>query len=74
MTTGTEVETLIIGGGQAGLAVSYFLKQAGLEHLIIDSAEKVAHAWRDDRWDSFTLVTPNWAFQLNLVVSWDIAY
>jgi glycine/D-amino acid oxidase-like deaminating enzyme len=54
MTSGTEVETLIIGGGQAGLAVSYFLKQAGQEHLIIDAAEKAAHAWRDDRWDSFT--------------------
>jgi len=59
-----DIETLIIGGGQAGLAVSYFLKQGGREHLIVDAADKAAHAWRDDRWDSFTLVTPNWSFRL----------
>jgi cation diffusion facilitator CzcD-associated flavoprotein CzcO len=38
-----KVETIIIGCGQASLAVSYFLKQAGQEHLIIDAAEKAAH-------------------------------
>ncbi|MFN8384649.1 MAG: NAD(P)-binding domain-containing protein [Anaerolineales bacterium] len=58
------IETIIIGGGQAGLATSYHLKQAGREHIIFDAAEKPAHAWRTDRWDSFTFVTPNWTIQL----------
>ena len=59
-----SIETIIIGGGQAGLATSYHLKKLGREHLVFDAAEKPAHAWRDDRWDSFTLVTPNWTIQL----------
>lgn len=61
---GMEVETVIVGGGQAGLAVSYFLKDAGREHLVLEKAPQAGHAWRDDRWDSFTLVTPNWSFRL----------
>ena len=56
------IETVIIGGGQAGLSVSYCLGQAGREHVILEQADRPAHAWRDDRWDSFTLVTPNWSF------------
>ncbi|HSM55585.1 MAG TPA: FAD-dependent monooxygenase [Candidatus Sulfomarinibacteraceae bacterium] len=57
------LDTLIIGGGQAGLTTSYFLTQAGREHLILEK-ERLFKAWRDERWDSFTLVTPNWALQL----------
>lgn len=59
-----KIETIIIGGGQAGLATSYHLKQLGREHVIFDAADKPAHAWRDDRWDSFTFVTPNWSIRL----------
>jgi cation diffusion facilitator CzcD-associated flavoprotein CzcO len=59
-----KVETIIVGGGQAGLATSYHLKQLEREHVIFEQAEKPAHAWRNDRWDSFTLVTPNWSIQL----------
>ena len=59
-----KIETIIIGGGQAGLATSYHLKQLGREHIITEAAEKPAHAWRNDRWDSFTFVTPNWSIQL----------
>ena len=59
-----KVETVIIGGGQAGLATSYHLKQMGREHAVFEQAEKAGNAWRNDRWDSFTLVTPNWTFQL----------
>lgn len=58
------IETIIVGGGQAGLATSYHLKQLGREHIIFEAADKPAHAWRNDRWDSFTLVTPNWSIQL----------
>lgn len=55
--------TIIVGGGQAGLATSYWLKQHGLEHRVFDRADRPGHAWRQ-RWDSFTLATPNWTFQL----------
>jgi putative flavoprotein involved in K+ transport len=58
------IETIIIGGGQAGLATSYHLKQLGREHVVFEAAEKAGNAWRNDRWDSFTLVTPNWSIQL----------
>lgn len=58
------IETIIVGGGQAGLAASYHLRQLGREHVIFEAAEKPAHAWRSDRWDSFTLVTPNWTIGL----------
>lgn len=59
-----KVETIIIGGGQAGLATSYHLKQMGREHAVLEQAEKAGNVWRNDRWDSFTLVTPNWTVQL----------
>jgi putative flavoprotein involved in K+ transport len=62
MTT-TCVETIIVGGGQAGLAASYCLKQQGREHLVLERADRPGSAWRQ-RWDSFTLVTPNWSFRL----------
>lgn len=50
---------IIVGGGQAGLSMSYFLKQAGIDHLLIEK-HTVTHAWRTQRWDAFCLVTPNW--------------
>lgn len=56
-------ETIIIGGGQAGLSTSYCLKQRGHEHIIFEKTHRAANAWRE-RWDSFTLVTPNWMIQL----------
>ncbi len=59
-----SIETVIIGAGQAGLSTSYFLKQQGGEHIILDKASKPADAWRGQRWDSFALVGPNWTFQL----------
>jgi putative flavoprotein involved in K+ transport len=54
-----RINTVIVGGGQAGLAISYYLKQEGREHVVLERAAAVANAWRNERWDSFTLVTPN---------------
>ena len=54
---------LVVGGGQAGLSVSYHLKQRGVDHLVLEG-RRVAHSWRDERWDTFCLVTPNWQCQL----------
>jgi putative flavoprotein involved in K+ transport len=58
-----SVGALIIGAGQAGLAVSYYLTALGVEHLVLERGE-VAESWRSARWDSFTLVTPNWMTRL----------
>ena len=51
-------------GGQAGLATSYCLSEAQRAHLILEQAGRLANAWRHHRWDSFTLVTPNWQLRL----------
>jgi len=59
-----RIDTVIVGGGQAGLALSYYLKQQGREHVVLERASAVADAWRNQRWDSFTLVTPN--FQVRM--------
>jgi putative flavoprotein involved in K+ transport len=52
-------QVIVVGGGQAGLSVSYTLKQRGIEHVVLE-AKRIAHSWREKRWDSFCLVTPNW--------------
>ncbi len=54
-----HVPVIVVGGGQAGLSVSYYLKQAGIEHLILEK-HTLTHTWRTQRWDAFCLVTPNW--------------
>jgi putative flavoprotein involved in K+ transport len=59
-----RIETVIIGAGQAGLATSYHLTQHGLDHVVLEQAAQAAPVWRNERWDSFTLVTPNWAFRM----------
>ena len=58
-----QVEVVIIGGGQAGLALSYYLTQQGRTHLVLEQGQ-VGETWRSGRWDSFTLNTPNWMTQL----------
>jgi putative flavoprotein involved in K+ transport len=52
-----HIDTLVIGGGQAGLSVGYHLKQRGIPFLIVDANERVGDAWRK-RWDSLRLFTP----------------
>ena len=59
-----QIDTVIVGGGQAGLATSYCLKASGRSHVILEQAGQLANAWRNQRWDSFTLVTPNWQLRL----------
>ena len=54
---------IIIGGGQAGLSLSHYLKQRSIDHLVLEKHEPL-HAWRTQRWDSFCLVTPNWQCKL----------
>ena len=57
-----RTETVIVGGGQAGLSVSRELTRAGVEHVVLEKG-RVGQTWRG-RWDSFCLVTPNWSVRL----------
>jgi putative flavoprotein involved in K+ transport len=59
----TCVDTVVIGAGHAGLAVSWFLTRAGAEHVLLDRGQ-VAERWRSERWDSLHLLTPNWMSRL----------
>jgi putative flavoprotein involved in K+ transport len=61
--TPVHYPVIIIGGGQAGLAVSWCLKQRGIDHIVFEKS-RIAEAWRTQRWDTFCLVTPNWQCQL----------
>ncbi len=54
-----KTDTLIVGGGQAGLAMSAHLKQAGIAHLILER-DRIAERWRKDRWDSLVANGPAW--------------
>lgn len=54
---------VIVGGGQAGLSASYYLRQQGIDHVVFEK-HTVAHKWKSQRWDAFCLVTPNWQCQL----------
>ena len=53
----------MIGAGHAGLAVSHFLGQRSIDHVVIERGE-VANTWRTERWDSLRLLTPNWQSRL----------
>jgi len=56
-------ETLIIGAGQAGLALSRYLSRARQEHVLLERG-RVGERWRSERWDSLSLLTPNWLNEL----------
>jgi len=60
----TYIETVIVGGGQAGLGTSYYLCQQDRPHIVLEQATQAGNAWRNHRWDSFTLNTPNWQSSL----------
>lgn len=57
------VETIIIGGGQAGLAMSYYLCQHQREHIVFERG-RIAERWRSERWDSLVFQFPNWMMRL----------
>jgi putative flavoprotein involved in K+ transport len=58
-----KIDTLVIGGGQAGLAMSYRLKQCGLSHLVLERG-RIAERWRSERWDGLKFQFPNWSVRL----------
>ncbi len=59
----SHIPVAVVGGGQAGLAMSWCLRRRGIAHVVLERTT-VGHEWSDARWDSFCLVTPNWQCQL----------
>ena len=59
----STIDTVVIGAGHAGLAVSRLLADAGREHVVLDRG-RVAERWRTERWDSLHLLTPRWMTRL----------
>jgi putative flavoprotein involved in K+ transport len=57
MSATEHFDTIVIGGGQAGLATSYYLKQQGRDFVILDANQQIGDAWQK-RWDSLRLFTP----------------
>lgn len=55
--------TVVVGGGHAGLAASHFLSEQAIDHVVLERGE-VANSWRQERWDSLRLLTPNWQSRL----------
>ena len=58
-----NVETLIVGGGQAGLTMSHMLSQRGRAHLVLERG-RIAERWRSERWDGLRFQFPNWSVRL----------
>jgi putative flavoprotein involved in K+ transport len=56
-------DVIVVGGSQAGLSASHCLAARGIDHVVFE-ANRIGHAWRTQRWDSFCLVTPNWQCRL----------
>ncbi|WP_436497570.1 NAD(P)-binding domain-containing protein [Actinokineospora sp. HUAS TT18] len=57
------VDTVVIGAGQAGLAVSRCLADNGVDHVVLERGQ-IGQRWRGERWDSLRLINPNWATRL----------
>ena len=58
-----RIDTLVIGGGQAGLAMSRCLSDRSVDHVVLERG-RIAERWRTERWDSLRLLTPNWQTRL----------
>ena len=57
-----DINTIVVGAGQAGLAISHQLALGGVEHVVLER-DRIGEGWRN-RWNSFCLVTPNWSVRL----------
>jgi putative flavoprotein involved in K+ transport len=55
-----DIAVVVVGAGQAGLAVSYKLRDRRIPHVVLERGE-VGESWRSQRWDTFHLNTPNWS-------------
>jgi putative flavoprotein involved in K+ transport len=55
--------TVVIGAGQAGLAMSWWLARRSIDHVVLERGA-VANSWKTERWDSLSLLTPNWQSRL----------
>lgn len=58
-----HIDTLIIGGGQAGLTMSHALSKRGRPHLVLER-HRIAERWRSERWDGLRFQFPNWDVEL----------
>ncbi len=58
-----NVDAIIVGAGQGGLAISRCLTERSIDHVVLERGD-VANSWRHERWDSLTLLTPNWQSRL----------
>jgi putative flavoprotein involved in K+ transport len=58
-----RTDVVIVGGGQAGLAMSRCLSDRNIEHVVLERGQ-IAQRWRSERWDSLRLLTPNWMTRL----------
>ena len=58
-----KTTTVVVGAGHSGLAMSRYLAERSIDHVILERGE-VAHSWRTQRWDSLRLLTPNWMTRL----------
>lgn len=59
----SRTTVVIIGAGHSGLAMSRRLTERSIDHVVLERRE-VANSWRNDRWDSLRLLTPNWQSRL----------
>jgi putative flavoprotein involved in K+ transport len=58
-----HTDAIIIGAGQAGLAMSHCLSRSGIDHVVLERG-RLAERWHSERWDSLRLLTPNWMSRL----------
>lgn len=63
MSCERRATVVVVGGGHSGLAMSKRLSDRAVDHVVLERGE-VANSWRTQRWDSFTLLTPNWQTEL----------
>jgi putative flavoprotein involved in K+ transport len=57
MNSSEQIETIVVGGGHAGLTMSYYLSQCGREHMVLERG-RVAERWRSERWGFLLLSIP----------------